>query len=269
MDVLAGRGLAGSGRGETADCCGLLVIVCTYNEMENLPRLVTELEASLPGCHLLVVDDGSPDGTGEWAAGLAAERSDRFCLQRPEKGGLGSATLAGFRWGLDRNYRWIATLDADFSHEPAQMADLFLALESDRSGTPPSDLAIGSRYVRGGKISGWPLSRKAASRLVNLAARLVLAIPARDCSTAMRIYRAETLRRIPLDQIRSRGFGYLEELLYRIVRDGGRIVEVPVHFRDRVAGKSKATILEGWNAVCRILAIRFDRKPDPGSGRRN
>jgi dolichol-phosphate mannosyltransferase len=233
---------------------GLLVIVCTYNEFENLPRLVDELFCHLPGCHILVVDDNSPDGTGAWAERSATERDGMFCLTRPGKQGLGSATIAGLSWGHEREYRWLATIDADFSHDPASMPLLFRELQRDDSGRT---VVIGSRYVTGGRTSGWPIGRRIASRFVNRFSRLVLGLPVHDCTGAMRIYPARELQEMKLESIHSTGYDYLEEMLFRLHRRGTKFVEVPIHFRDRAAGRSKANWREGLAAIFRIVRLRF------------
>lgn len=241
---------------------GLLVVVCTFNERDNLPRLVEALRRHVPGGQVLVVDDQSPDGTGQWAAGEAARSADIHCLLRENERGLGSAALAGLRWGLDRRYRLLATLDADFSHDPADLAQLVNLLEEDKEDA--TGLVIGSRYCPGGRISGWPAARRWASRGLNLLSRVVLGLRVADCTGAFRVYRATALNRIDLKSIRSHGFGYLEELLHALVRVGVQVVECPIHFRDRHAGQSKATFREAFSAAANIFRIRFAR-PKSGS----
>ncbi len=243
--------------GATTDARGLLVIVCTFNEIGNLPTLSEALARHLPGCHVLVVDDGSPDGTGRWAGDRAADQADFSCIHRAGKFGLGSATMEGMRWGLAREYRWIATLDADFSHDPAAMPDLLRAMAGYGSKTGVEPVAIGSRYVAGGRISGWPARRRWISRLVNGMARGVLRLPVHDCSGAMRIYPVNELRRLGLESIRAPGYAYLEELLFRLHRQGTPMIEVPIHFRDRTLGRSKATWREGLGKLTGMVRLRF------------
>ncbi len=237
------------------DANGLLVVVCTFNEIGNLPRLVDELRRSLPGSHILVVDDSSPDGTGRWAELQAENLEDLFCLMRHDEKGLGSAAIAGLSWGLRREYRWLATMDADFSHDPTQMPKLLAAIMGD---VQPG-LVVGSRYVLGGGISGWPMHRRLASKLLNGVTRMLLRIPVRDCTGAMRIYRSDVLERVNVSGVRATGYGYLEELLFRISKSGAKIVEVPIHFQDRTEGKSKASWRHGLAALGRIAMIRFGR----------
>ncbi len=237
----------------------LLVVICTFNELENLPQLVESLRQHLPGCQLLVIDDQSPDGTGVWATEESGRSDDLTCLVREGERGLGSAAITGLQWGLARGYGFLATLDADFSHDPADLALMVTTLKQDVAAG--IGVVIGSRYVPGGRISGWPASRRWASRGLNLLSRLVLGLSAADCTGALRVYRAEALQQADLGSIRSRGFGYLEELLFVLVRAGVRIIEVPIAFQDRRAGKSKASLREALAAAGNLFRLRFTRRP--------
>lgn len=255
MKAFAEQGPLADQAGSSGSPGKSLIVICTYNEMGNLPRLCAALRTNLPGTDLLVVDDGSPDGTGDWAREESRKQPFLHCLLRDRKQGLGAATVAGMQWGLERNYRWLATMDADFSHAPDEMPGLFRVMSAANGNHHPA-VVIGSRYVRGGRIEGWPLTRRLASKTMNLAARWLLGLPARDCSTAMRVYSAEWLGKVDPARLQNSGFGYLEELLFRIFRAGGAIIEVPATFRDRSECKSKATWREGWNALHSIWTLR-------------
>ncbi|GAB6164410.1 hypothetical protein JCM19992_04100 [Thermostilla marina] len=235
-----------------------LVTVATYNEIENLPRLVEAIFAAAPEVHILVIDDNSPDGTGRWVDERSAEEPRLKCLHREGKLGLGTATLAGMRYGIEHGYRYVLNLDADFSHPPEKIPELIAAMEP--ADGPPVDVAIGSRYVSGGKIEGWPPHRRLMSWGVNTYARLLLGLPVLDCSGAYRCYRASTLARIDFDLIRSRGYSFQEEILFWLRCVGARMVEVPITFVDRRFGKSKINWKEAVAALA-ILAVIGLRRP--------
>jgi dolichol-phosphate mannosyltransferase len=222
-----------------------LVVLATYNEIENLPLLVEAIGESLPDADLLVIDDNSPDGTGDWCDQYAKTDSRMHCLHRAGKLGLGSAAIEGFRWALERSYRRILTMDADFSHPPDRLPALLAGLER-------ADVTIGSRYCPGGAIEGWPFSRRLMSRLVNTAARWMLGLPVKDCSGAFRGYRAEILGRLEFDELKATGYAYLEEILWHLKRAGARFHETPITFTDRVRGQSKINWREAIGAV-RVL----------------
>lgn len=236
----------------------LLVIVATYNEMENLPSLYDEIVRAIPAAHVLVIDDGSPDGTGKWCDEQAARDERLRVIHRPGKQGLGSATIRGMREAIDRGYPFAATMDADFSHPPDRLPDLVHPLACDLN----LDVVVGSRYVAGGKIEGWPWTRRWMSRWINRFARFSLGIPVRDCSGAFRVYRTKCLAELPPESLRAQGYAYLEEILYRLVRRQARIVEVPFVFRDRVKGQTKINWKEAVGALTTILrlAIIGDRR---------
>jgi dolichol-phosphate mannosyltransferase len=229
-----------------------LVAVATYNERDNLPPLVDAILAVLPEADVLVVDDDSPDGTGVWCEQHASAEPRLKCLRRTGERGLGSATIAALRYAIEQDYKLVLTMDADFSHPPEFLPDLVAAAD-------PADVVIGSRYVAGGAVEGWPLARRIVSRLVNGASRHVAGLAPRDCSGAFRCYRVEALRRIDLASIRSGGFAYLEEILWHLQRSGARVVEVPITFRDRRAGRSKTTIAEGVGKLKTIGRLAWKR----------
>ncbi|MCC7474466.1 MAG: polyprenol monophosphomannose synthase [Pirellulales bacterium] len=227
---------------------GTLVILATYNERENLPGLVDEILRILPEAHLLVVDDNSPDGTGRWCDERAAADLRVNCIHRPGKQGLGTATLAGMQWGLGRGYELLVTMDADWSHPPENLPELVRATEA-------ADIAIGSRYCPGGKIEGWPLHRRLMSRVVNSLTSAALRLPTRDASGAFRTYRAAALNKLDLRQVEATGYSYLEEILWRLHVSGATVTEIPITFRDRRAGHSKACFREAIGKLATLYRL--------------
>lgn len=220
----------------------ILVAIPTYDEIENLPLLVDEIFSRVPEVEILVVDDNSPDGTGDWAEKRAAQDSRLSCLHRAGRLGLGTATLEAFEYAQQKGYTWLVSMDADFSHHPRYLPDLLAAREGANS--PAYDVVIGSRYVPGGRTVGWPWHRRFTSWLVNRGARLLLSLSARDCSGAYRCYRVATLEKVDLTQLRSRGFSFQEEILWRLHRAGACLGEVPIVFADRTRGQSKINLRE-------------------------
>jgi len=231
-----------------------LVTLATYNEMENLPPLVDEIFAVVPDVDLLVIDDNSPDGTGRWCDERAAADPRVHCLHRAGKLGLGTATIAGMRYALEHGYRYVLNMDADFSHHPRYVPALLAGMQR-ADGTPAADVMIGSRYVRGGAIEGWPLKRHLMSRGVNTYARWLLSLQAKDCSGAFRCYRTSLLAKVDFDAIRSRGYSFQEEILWQLKRLGAKLGETPITFVDRQRGQSKIDAGEARAALKIILAL--------------
>jgi len=231
-----------------------LVIVPTYNEADNIERLVGLILQQEAPLHVVVVDDHSPDGTGEIVDRLAANDARVSVIHRTSKLGLGTAYISGFKQALERGYGYAITMDADFSHNPRYLPGL-LALMSD------CDLAIGSRYVPGGGTEGWPLSRRILSRGANAFARAMLRLQAHDCTAGYRCYRREVLQNIGLDTIFSSGYSFLVEMLTRCERRGYRVAELPIIFRDREAGASKISRNEILRSVYTIIRLKFQRLP--------
>lgn len=218
------------------------VVMPTYNERENVEAMAKRLREAAPGADLLVVDDNSPDGTGEVADKLAAGDARVHVLHRPGKSGLGAAYLDGFRWALDRGYTAVVEMDADGSHQPEELPALLDALRG-------ADLVLGSRYVPGGAVVNWPRSREILSRGGNLYARVLLGLRLRDATGGYRAFRAETLRRIALDEVASQGYCFQVDLALRSVRAGLRVVEAPITFVERAHGVSKmsgSVVLEAF-----------------------
>jgi dolichol-phosphate mannosyltransferase len=220
------------------------MVVPTYNEADNLAWVVGRILRSA-AADVLVVDDGSPDGTGAIADALAAEDDRVTVLHRAAKEGLGKAYLAGFRWGLDRGYQVIGEIDADGSHQPEQLPALIEALEH-------ADLVIGSRWVPGGSVTNWAFSRELLSRGGNLYTRILLGIPVRDATAGYRLFRRTTLERIALDDVSSMGYVFQADLAFRTLRAGLRVVEVPIEFVERVRGDSKMTRSVATESLRRI-----------------
>jgi dolichol-phosphate mannosyltransferase len=231
------------------------VCLPTYNERENLEPMLRALADVLgEGDRVLVIDDGSPDGTGELADRLAQELRHVDVLHRPRKEGLGPAYLAGFRRALDSGAELILEMDCDFSHDPADVPRLLAAAES-------ADLVLGSRYVPGGGVENWGLVRRVVSAGGSFYARLLLGVPVRDLTGGFKVFRREVLEAIPLDRVRSRGYAFQIELTYRALRRRFRVVEVPIRFVDREVGGSKmsrAIVLEAiWKVpLLRLAALR-------------
>lgn len=237
----------------------LLVVIATYNEVENLPRLVNDLNRLIPNVSIVVVDDNSPDGTGKWCEERSTQDKSFHHLGRAGKLGLGSATLDGLRFGRDQGFEYIATMDADFSHAPESLAAMWkeaIQFDSNRRGKKLGAL-IGSRYVRGGDIRGWPWHRRIASRFVNRLTRALLKLPTQDNTGAFRIYRTQSLCEANVFDIKTTGYAYLEELLFLLHHAGFELHEFPITFEDRKEGSSKASVFEGVNVLRNILRLRF------------
>jgi dolichol-phosphate mannosyltransferase len=215
------------------------VIIPTYNELNNLESIVGRVRAAVPAADILVVDDNSPDGTGDLADKLTDRDDHVRVLHRPGKNGLGAAYIAGFGWALERGYGTLVEMDADGSHDPSDLPGMLTALES-------ADLVIGSRWVPGGVVRNWPRSREVLSRGGNVYVRLMLGISVRDATGGYRAYRADTLRAIGLDQVESQGYCFQVDLTRRTVGAGLAITEVPITFTERVRGTSKMS-----NAIVR------------------
>jgi len=230
-----------------------LVTVATYNEMENLPRLVEEVFRYAPQADLLVIDDNSPDGTGQWCEQRRAEDPRVACLHRQGKLGLGTAIIAGMKHAIEHGYKYALNMDADFSHQPKYLPELLAGM--DPPGGSPVDVMIGSRYIPHGGVEGWPIKRHLMSRGVNLYARFLLGLSPKDCSGGFRCYRTELLAKLDFSEIRSRGYSFQEEILWRLKRLGARFGETPIVFVDRQRGTSKIDSGEALAAVKIILAL--------------
>jgi dolichol-phosphate mannosyltransferase len=237
-----------------------LVIIPTYNERENLPRLVPAILAQGESFHVLVVDDNSPDGTGDIADELAAAEPRVNVLHRDGKRGLGTAYVAGFKWALERGFDYVFEMDADFSHDPDDLPRL---LEGAKQG----DCAVGSRWVPGGGTENWSFIRTFISRGGSVYSKLILGVPVNDLTSGFKCFSAYVLRSLDLDAIQSNGYGFQVEVNYRCHRKGFRIVEVPIMFVDRRVGKSKMNsgiVFEAAKVVWRLrLSPDWPDTPTP------
>lgn len=228
-----------------------LIILPTYNECDNLARIIDRILRVSTDVDILVIDDSSPDGTAEIGRSLAIVDKRIRVIQRDRKMGLGSAYLMGFAHALTNGYRGVVTMDADNSHDPAVLPLMFEALAN-------ADLVIGSRYARGGSTNQ-RASRKINSAVANLLARTVLDLPIKDCTSGFRLYSTAALSELKLGELRSRGYSMLVELLCKIVEYPGKVVEVPIAFRDRSAGESKIGLHEVWESLRTIARLRRGR----------
>ncbi|RAJ39640.1 dolichol-phosphate mannosyltransferase [Kitasatospora sp. SolWspMP-SS2h] len=225
----------------------ILVIIPTYNEAENVERIVSRVRAAVPEAHVLVADDNSPDGTGKLADALAADDPHVKVLHRPGKEGLGAAYLAGFRWGIDGGYDVLVEMDADGSHQPEELPRLLTALRG-------ADLVLGSRWVPGGAVVNWPKSRLLLSKGGSTYSRLMLDVPIRDVTGGYRAFRKETLLGLGMDQVSSQGYCFQVDLAWRAVRAGFKVAEVPITFVEREHGASKMSRDIVVEALWRVTA---------------
>ena len=236
-----------------------LIVIPTYNERENIANLIADVLRFAPQADILVIDDGSPDGTGQLVDEIGATNPQVSALHRPRKMGLGTAYVLGFRYAIEHEYELVFEMDADYSHNPKYLPD-FLALAQD------ADLVIGSRYIPGGDTPNWSPLRKFISGGGNIFARTVLGIPVKDCTAGYRCYRTSALRKLNLDAIHAQGYAFQVEMAYNFWKSGFRIRETPIVFEDRRVGKSKmsrAIFIEGflWVLRARFNGDKAVRRP--------
>lgn len=229
-----------------------VVIVPTYNEVENIPRLVPEILAQDASIDVLIVDDASPDGTAAAVRALAAFGSRVHMLERAGKMGLGSAYIAGFRWALERDYDLVFEMDADFSHSPQSLPEFLREIET-------ADVILGSRYLHGVTVVNWPLQRLILSVGANLYARRITGLPLKDCTGGFKCFRREVLASLPLDRIRSDGYSFQIEVNWYCWKRGFRIREIPILFVDRDVGVSKMNRRIVWEAALLVWKLFFMR----------
>ena len=244
---------------------GIVVLIPTYNERENLPLIMARVRAAVPAADVLVLDDSSPDGTGAVADQLASDDDQVRVLHRPNKEGLGAAYLAGFGWALDNHYEVLVEMDADGSHQPEQLPTLLAALAD-------ADVVLGSRWVPGGSVVNWPIHRKALSLGGNVYTRMLLGMPIGDATGGFRAYRASALRTMDLQDVASQGYCFQVDLVWRAVRRGLSVVEVPITFVEREIGDSKMSqgiVRESlrnitvWGARYRLEQVRTLIRREP------
>jgi len=231
-----------------------LIIIPTYNELENLRPLLQEIFSYAQETDVLIVDDNSPDGTGKLADEIHNENPQVHVLHRAGKLGLGTAYIAGFKYTVSHDYDAAFEMDADFSHDPRYLPDFLKAIEH-------ADLVIGSRYIPGGGTPNWSFLRRFISGGGNIFARFMLGIPVQDCTAGFRCYRRQVLESIDLDTIQSQGYAFQVEMAYRVMQQGFKIVETPIVFMDRRIGKSKMSRKIVIEAFIYVLRARFGKKP--------
>ena len=224
-----------------------LVVLPTYNEASNVLGLARAILEQVESLDVLVVDDGSPDGTGDLVENAGRLEPRLLLLRRPGKLGLGTAYLAGFRYALEREYACVLTMDADWSHHPRHLGALL-------AGMADHDMMIGSRYVEGGGVANWPAHRRLLSRFANAYTRALLRLPVADCTSGYRCYSRRVLETVDPFAIAASGYSFLEEMVWRVGRAGFRIGEVPIRFENRTSGSSKIDKREIWRAALHVLA---------------
>jgi dolichol-phosphate mannosyltransferase len=238
-----------------------LVVLPTFDEAQNIEEVLRRVRAALPDATVLIVDDGSPDGTADIAEGLAGELGPIEVLRRAKKSGLGSAYREGFRIGIDRGFEALVEMDSDLSHDPAALPSLLAPLEDEAD----VGLVIGSRYIPGGSIPNWSIHRRLLSEWGNRYASLMLGLKVRDSTSGFRAYRADAVAKIDLANIRADGYGFQIEMAYVIARSGWRVAERPIAFVDRVRGTSKMSshivvealfLVTWWSLRDRVLKRR-------------
>lgn len=229
-----------------------LIILPTYNEKDNLANLVQAiLDNTQPNQAILIIDDSSPDGTGDIAKKLAKQQNNIQCIIRPAKSGLGTAHIAGIQYALEQDYEYALTMDSDLSHKPEHLHQILAAMENH-------DIVIGSRYVPGGKILNWPLWRHALSQIANGMIRLFLWVPVKDSTSGYRCYRTHLFQSFDFSAVFSTGYCFLTEILYRLIIRGARVNESPITFCDRKFGQSKISKKELFMSQWALIRLRFD-----------
>ncbi|RLL65694.1 polyprenol monophosphomannose synthase [Streptomyces sp. Z26] len=240
----------------------VLVIIPTYNEADNIQSVVGRVRSAVPDAHVLIADDNSPDGTGKIADELTVDDEQVHVLHRRGKEGLGLAYLAGFRWGIEHDYGVLVEMDADGSHQPEELPRLLTALKG-------ADLALGSRWVPGGRIVNWPKSREFISRGGSTYSRLLLDVPIRDLTGGYRAFRRETLEGLGMDGVASQGYCFQVDLAHRAFRAGYHVVEVPITFVERERGDSKMSRDIFAEALWRVTAWGVDHRVKKIRGHRH
>ncbi|NOZ87911.1 MAG: polyprenol monophosphomannose synthase [Deltaproteobacteria bacterium] len=237
---------------------GVLIVMPTYNEVVNIAPLLEDIHKILPKVHVLVVDDASPDGTGEVVDKLASKDSRIFTLHRSDKLGLGTAYIQGFKWALEREYNYICEMDADFSHQPKYLTALLEAVGE-------ADLVLGSRYVKQGGVENWTPFRKLLSKGGSIYARTILGVSIMDLTGGFKVFRRRVLEEVDLNSVRSNGYAFQIEMTYRSIVQGFRVKEVPIRFVDRLGGSSKMSWKVFLEGVAMVWWLKLSVRPDTAS----
>jgi dolichol-phosphate mannosyltransferase len=227
-----------------------IIVVPTYNEKGNIEMVYQKIFKAAKSCHLLIVDDNSPDGTGQIAEGMARKDNRVFVIHRQGKMGLGSAYVQGMQYALKKGYKNIIAMDADLSHDPANLPKMFSLIRQ-------YDLVIGSRYVKDGGMVNWNARRFLISQLANLYCRWFLGLTQSDCSGGFKCYRSELLRKIGMEKIFARGYSFQVEILFRALKAGAKVIEIPIIFVNRHVGQSKLNFRELWEFGWTVLKLRW------------
>ncbi|MBK7691948.1 MAG: polyprenol monophosphomannose synthase [Bacteroidetes bacterium] len=230
-----------------------IVIIPTFNEIENIEKIIRKVFSLSEGFHILIVDDGSPDGTAEVVKKLQGDYpNELFLMERKGKQGLGTAYIAGFKWSIQKKYDYIFEMDADFSHNPDDLMKLYASVHQDGN-----DVSIGSRYIKSGKVENWPLNRVFISYGASLYVRMITFMPIKDCTAGFVCYKREVLENIDLDKIRFIGYAFQIEMKYRAWRKGYKLKEIPITFVDRKEGHSKMTKGIVKEAIFGVWKMKF------------
>ena len=227
-----------------------LVIIPTYNELDNLPRLIPEVLSQDESIHLLIVDDGSPDGTGKFVEDEMEKNNRIHLLRRERKLGLGTAYIAGFKYALQNNYDFIFEMDADFSHDPNELKKFLVAIKEN-------DLVLGSRYINGVRVLNWPMARLLLSFFASIYTRIITGMPIKDATGGFKCFRRKVLETIDLNKIKSNGYSFQIEMTFKAFTKGFKIKEIPIVFADRVKGKSKMSKKIVREAVMMVWKLRL------------
>lgn len=226
----------------------LLILVCTYNERDNLPTLFEQIEAFVPNARILVVDDNSPDGTSDWVEQQMKQKASISLIRRAGKQGLGTAIRAGMEFAMENGFEWLLNLDADLSHSPSSIPAMWAKRDN-------SDIVVGSRYVVGGGMEGCSWRRVFISKCANAYARWIIGWSVQDCSSAFRLYRVSSLRALRLSELVGTGYGFLEEVLWHLLDGGARLCEVGIIYTERREGKSKISVKEALSTIGSIHRV--------------
>lgn len=229
-----------------------LVIVPTYNELENIPRLIPEVLSQDESIHILIVDDGSPDGTGKFVEDEMKKNDRIHILKREKKMGLGTAYIAGFKYALQNNYDYIFEMDADFSHDPNELKNFLVAIKEN-------DLVLGSRYINGVRVLNWPMSRLLLSFFASVYTRIITGLPVRDATGGFKCFRRKVLEAIDFNRVKSNGYSFQIEMSFKAYAKGFKIKEIPIIFVDRVKGKSKMSKKIVREAVVMVWKLRLQK----------